>query len=346
MYSLGIIFFEMCYPLTTNMERDQVLRRIREENHTLPLDFDMAKKALQGEIILSLINWRASERPSSTELLRSGRLPAQVEDDTIREALKGISDRNSPYHQKMISALFSQSTENSIIDYTWDINNKSSEGPNDLLLRTLSKSRLSSIFRRHGAVEIQRPLFFPRSNYYSSNVVQLLDSSGTLLQLPYDLTLPNARVIARQPPSSTKTYTFGNVYRETFTGGSPKEFGEVHFDLVSDDSLDMALKEAEVIKVMDEVIDGFPALHSAQFCFHLNHSHLLELILEFCRISVPQRPMVKEVISKLNVGVWSWPKIRAELRSPTLNIHITSLDDLVRFDFRGKPLEYSVNFLG
>ncbi len=262
-------------------------------------------------------------------------MPAHIEDDTIRLALKGISDPSSPYHQKMMSALFSQPTEQGIIDYTWDFDTKSTEGPNDLLLKSLAKSKLSSIFRRHGAVETQRPLLLPRSNYYSSNVFQLLDSSGTMLQLPYDLTLPNARVIAKQLPSSKKTYTFGNVYRETYTGGPPKEFGEVDFDLVTNDSLDMALKEAEVIKVIDEVIDGFPTLHSGQFCFHLNHSDLLELILEFCRISVPQRPVVKEIISKLNVGLWSWQKIRHELRSPSLNIHITSLDDLVRFDFRG-----------
>jgi translation initiation factor 2-alpha kinase 4 len=321
------------------MERDRVLRGIREEHHTLPPDFDMARKALQGEIILSLISWRPSERPTTTELLKGGKLPAQIEDDTIRQALKGISDRNSPYHQKMISALFSRPTEPNVINYTWDLNGKSSEGLDDLLIKSLVRSRLSSIFRRHGAVETQRPLLLPRSGHYSANVYQLLDSSGTMLQLPYDLTLPNARVLAKQTPSSKKTYTFGNVYREAFTGGPPKEFGEIDFDLTSDDSLDMALKEAEVIKVMDEIVDGFSALQSAQFCFHLNHSHLLELILDFCRISMPQRPIVKEIISKLHIGVWSWPKIRAELRSPTLNIHITSLNDLVRFDFRGKVNE-------
>ncbi|KAI9875262.1 MAG: hypothetical protein M1830_008699 [Pleopsidium flavum] len=334
MYSLGIILFEMCYPLRTNMERDQVLRGIREERHVMPSDFDMVNKATQSEIILSLISWRVSERPTSIELLKGGKLPALIEDDTIRQALRGISDPNSPYHQKMMSALFSQANEHGMVDYTWDFDSKSTEVPNDLLLKSLAKSKLTSIFRRHGAVETQRPLLLPRSDYYSSNVFQVLESSGTMLQLPYDLTLPNARIIAKQSPSSTKTYTFGNVYRETYTGGPPKEFGEVDFDLVANNSLDMALKEAEVIKVIDEVIDGFPALHSAQFCFHLNHSDLLELVLEFCRISAPQRPVVKEIISKLNIGVWSWPKIRNELRSPSLNIHNTSLDDLVRFDFR------------
>lgn len=339
MYSLGIILFEMCYPLKTNMERDRILRAIREEHHVLPPDFDTARKALHSEIIMSLIKWRPAERPSSAELLRSGKLPATIEDDTIRQALKGISDRNSPYHQKMISALFTQPTDQVVIDYAWDSNSKRPEALDELLLRSLSKSRLSSIFRRHGAVESQRPLLFPRSHYYSSNVVQLLDCSGAMLQLPYDLTLPHARMLAKQDPSTQKTYTFGNVYRDTFAGGPPKEFGEVDFDLISHDSLDLALKEAEVIKVMDEVIDGFPSLHSAQFCFHLNHSDLLELILDFCRISVPQRPLVKDIISKLDIGQWSWPKIRAELRSPTLNVHISSLDDLVRFNFRGMHVQ-------
>lgn len=55
------------------MERDKVLRSIREKEHTLPQEFEMPEKAQQGEIIMSLISHRPSERPSSVELLRSGR---------------------------------------------------------------------------------------------------------------------------------------------------------------------------------------------------------------------------------------------------------------------------------
>ncbi|KAI9837549.1 MAG: hypothetical protein M1819_007200 [Sarea resinae] len=336
MYSLGIIFFEMCYPLKTAMERDAVIRGLREREHVLPAEFQTMEKAVQGEIINSLISHRPKERPSSIELLQCGKIPLQVEDETIRQAFQGLADPNSQYYQKMMSALFSQPLKQ-VKDYAWDMSSQTSYEAEDLLLQSTVKAELATVFRRHGAVETQRSLLLPRSSYYSTNIVRLLDSSGTLLQLPHDLTLPHARAIAKQVPSFGKSFAFGNVYRDLGIGGQPRSHGEVDFDIVSFDTLDLALKEAEVLKVIDEVIDAFPSLATTQMCFHINHSDLLNLILEFCRISVPQRPAVKEILSKLHVGKWTWQSIRNELRSPSLGVSSTSLDDLARFDFRDVP---------
>lgn len=341
MYSLGIIFFEMNYSLKTVMERDKMIRALREKDHTLPEVFQTPEKAVQGSIIASLISHRPSERPSSTEMLRSGKLPLHIEDETIKEALRGLSDTSSPYYQKMMSALFSQTPDNQVKDYIWDMGVESGmhdPKSNDVLLQSLVKDKLTSIFRKHGALETQRQILFPRSSHYTSNnVVQLLDASGTLVQLPFDLTLPGARSIGRRKPPTEKSYAFGNVYRDTYTGGAPRSNGEVDFDIVSYDTLDLALKEAEVIKVLDEIIDGFPSLSASQMCFHLNHADLLELIMEFCRISVPQRPAVKEILSKLNIQQWTWQKIRSELCSPTVGVSFNSLDDLAGFDWRDSP---------
>jgi eukaryotic translation initiation factor 2-alpha kinase 4 len=341
MYSLGIIFFEMCHPLRTAMERDQVIRKLREKQHTLPADFQASDKALQGSIILSLISHRPSERPSSAELLRNGKLPLQIEDDSIKEAVKTLADPSSAYHQKMMSALFSQTVNRQVKDVSWDMGAASGAHAmkdSDVVLQTAVKDRLVAIFRKHGAVESRRPLLFPRSSHYENqNVVQLLDPSGTLVQLPFDLTLPHARVIARQSQVSEKSYCFADVFRDTYTGGAPRTNGEADFDIVSYDTKDLALKEAEVIKVMDEIIDDFPSLASSQMCFHLNHSDLLEIIMDFCRINVPQRPAVKEILSKLNIQQWTWQKIRNDLRAPTVGVSSTSLDDLAKFDWRDTP---------
>ncbi|KAF2425819.1 Serine/threonine-protein kinase [Tothia fuscella] len=341
MYSLGIIFFEMCFPLKTAMERDQAVRALREKQHALPAIFQTAEKALQGSIIESLISHRPSERPTSSELLHSGKVPIKIEDETIRHALEGLSDPNSPYYHQIMAALFSQTPTRQIKDYTWDLGNTAGVQDADastLLLQEMVKDKLVSIFRRHGAVETQRQLLLPRSAHYADNdAAQLLDPSGTLVQLPYDLILPNARAIARRRPAAERTFAFGNVFRNTAAGGAPRSNGEVDYDIVTTDTLDLALKEAEVIKVLDEVVDGIPAFAMTQMCFHLNHSDLLELILEYCRIAISQRPAVKEVLSKLNVDTWTWQKVRADLRSPTLGVSATSLDDLARFDFRDTP---------
>lgn len=49
-YSLGIIFFEMCYrPLSTGMERVQVLTAVREPSVMLPADF-LQDSEMQNEV--------------------------------------------------------------------------------------------------------------------------------------------------------------------------------------------------------------------------------------------------------------------------------------------------------
>lgn len=338
MYSMGIIFFEMCFPLKTAMERDKVIRSLRDRKHSLPPDFDTPEKSLQGSIIASLISHRPSERPSCTELLRSGKVPVQIEGEAIKEALKALSDRNSPHYVKMMAALFSQKPDTQARDQAWDVGVASqSIKANDVLLHNLVRDRLALIFRSHGAVEVQRQLLFPWSDHYSNNnVVKLFDPSGALVQLPYDLTLPYARSIGRGASSLEKTFTIGQVYRDNY-GGAPRSSGEADFDILSNDTLDLALKEAEVMKVIDEIIDDFPSFGTTQMCFHLNHSNLLEMVLEFCRISAPQRPAVKTVLSKLNIAKNNWASIRNELRSSEIGISSTSLDDLARFDWRDSP---------
>ncbi|KAF8428685.1 kinase-like domain-containing protein [Tirmania nivea] len=336
MYSLGIIFFEMCHPLKTAMEREHVIRQLRQRDFSLPPEFQGEKKDLQASIIKSLINHRPSERPTSAELLASGKLPLGVEDETMRQALKTFSDPNNPYHQKLMRVLFAQAPKE-YKDMAYDSGRNSTTAP-DLLLQTQVKEKLISIFRKHGAVEVDRPVLFPRSRFYPGNAVQLLDSTGTLLQLPYDLTLPNARALAKEEPPCAKTYTFGTVYREKPAGGQPFSHLEVDFDFVSFHSEDLALKEAEVVKVIDEVVDMFPPFRNAQICYHINHGSLLDIIMEFCRIDVPARPIVKDVLSRLNTAQWAFSRIRNELRgSVNLSISATSIDELARFDFHDEP---------
>jgi translation initiation factor 2-alpha kinase 4 len=317
------------------MERDQTLQEIRKRVHVLPSTFQQPEKAVQGAIIDSLLSHRPSDRPTATELLQSGQIPLQVEEEMFRKAIMGLlSDPDSTDYKKILSAIFSQPLRK-FEDIAWDMDSRGTPPASEVLLQGIVKDKLTSIFRRHGAVEPSRQSLFPRSEHYSGGAVRLLDPAGNLVQLPFDLTLPNARSVCRQDTSIEKTFSFGTVYRESIHGVEPRRHQEVDFDIVSRNTLDLALKEAEVIKVLDEIIDDFPPLKSAQMCFHINHSDLLEAIMGFCRITLLQRAAVKEVISKLNVGQWTMQKIRSELRSPTIGVASTSIDDLSRFDFRG-----------
>ncbi|KAK2058552.1 Serine/threonine-protein kinase, partial [Colletotrichum caudatum] len=334
MYSLGIIFFEMCYPPMLGMQRADVLEKLRKPNPTLPPDFKPADK-VQTDIILSLVTHNPKERPSSAELLQSGKLPVQMESETIRRTLAGLADPSSPYYKKMLSTLFSRPLEQAK-DYAWDMH-ETSPSQSDLLNQSTVRETLISIFRRHGALECQRTCLYPRSAHYADNVVSLLDSNGTVLQLPFDLTMGHARMLAKGSgtPAVQRTFTFGNIFRDKGDTGQPYMLGEVDFDIVTTNTLDLALKEAEVLKVLDEIIATFPSLSSSQMCFHLGHSDLLQLIFDYCRVEHGSRRAVADVLSKLNIHHWTWQKIRVQLRSPLIGLSATSVDELQRFDFRG-----------
>lgn len=335
MYSLGIIFFEMCYQPMMGMQKADVIGQLRRVKPIIPNDFKPAEKT-QTDIVLSLINHNPKERPSSTDLLKSGRLPVQMESETIRRTLAGLADPSSPYYRKMLSTLFSRPVE-ATKDFAWDMF-ATTPSPTELLNQGIVKRELVSIFRRHGALEAPRSAIYPKSSHYSDNVVQVLDSNGTVLQLPYDLTMGNARMLAKNSngPIVQRTFTFGSVFRDKQDTGQPQMFGEVDFDIVTTDTLDLALKEAEVLKVMDEIIFTFPSLSSSQMCFHVGHSDLLQLIFEYCGIEAACRRPAADVLSKLNIHNYTWQKIRSELRSPAVGMSATSVDELQRFDFRGK----------
>ena len=332
MYSLGIIFFEICHPLMLGQERVLELNKIRQKDHRLPPMFYEPEYAVQGEVIMMLLTHRPSERPSAGELFRSGKIPEPVEDEKLRKFVAGMAESGSQEYHKLVSSLFAQKP-NRVQEYAWHRHARNSPDGDLLLMSNMVRHKLTSIFHRHGAVEVKRKLLFPRSEHYKT-AASLLGTNGMPLQLAYDLTLPNALALSHEHAPFEKLFTFGNVYRETLLGGEPKQIGEIDFDIVSYTASDLALKEAEAIKVLDEIVQQCPPLRSSMLCFHLNHSDLLNLVLDFCKINANQALDVKEAISRLNTGNWTWEMIRTELQAST-DVSSASLEDLTRFNFRG-----------
>lgn len=348
MFSLGVILLEMNVPFFTGMERAETLAQLQKENHTLPQALALPEKATQAKMFTSLVQNKPSQRPSSLELLDSGEIPVQAEDESLRKARRLLYDRASHFRSQFINSLFATeepddgSTKKAVRDpmqavmILEDFKAMSRSAPNDLNLQAVIKDRLTAIFRLHGAVErTDSPASFPLNSHYSSeDVVKSLSPTGQVLQYPYDLILPNAMLLAWQVRPERKTFIFDNVFRVNHLGDRPKIFGEANFDIVSGRDGDIAFPDAEVLKVIDEVIDAFPNLSALPMCYHINHSLILDAVLEFCDIEVSRWPVVKETISKLHTGEWTWSKVRHELRGPSIAIAATSLDELERFDFR------------
>ncbi|KAL6713136.1 eukaryotic translation initiation factor 2-alpha kinase [Lecanora helva] len=348
MFSLGVILLEMSVPFSTGMERAEALEQLHKEFYVLPSVLQTPETATQAKFILSLVQAKPSSRPSSSELLESGEIPYQAEDESLRVARRLLNDRTSHYRTQFIGSLFSQSDETRNLDSTRpsrdpiqaitlleDVGAMSASSSISLDFQSMVKEKLTAVFQRHGAVErTDSPALFPYCAFYSTDdVFRFVSSTGKVMQLPYDLILPNAMLLAKQIRPDRRTFVFGDVYRVDQTRHEPRIFKEANFDIVSGRGDNLALREAEVLKVVDEILDTFPNFSSAQMCYHINHSHLLNHVLRFCDIDPPKWPLVKESISKLHFGDFTWAKIRYELRGSTFAVAATSLDELERFDF-------------
>lgn len=338
MFSLGIIFFEMWFPMPTRMERNDRMRDIRMKNHVLPEQFRPGNSlAVQGEIIDSLLNHDPIQRPSAQDLLNSGKIPLQVEEEQFKKAvLSVLSSPGSGDYKKILSSIFSQHMDRAK-DLAWDVNNDVKESVDSVLIDNVIFNNLRSIFRGHGALEVPRKAIVPLSTHYSAtdHIYQLLDPEGNVVQLSYDLTLPNARYIAKHGPVSEKMFTFGDVFRKVQHISEPQMVREVDFDIVSTNALDLALREAEILKVMDEIVDNFLPPPSSYIVYDLNHSDILDVIFDHCKISKHKRKTLMTHLNTIDSADIKLEKFRSELRSKSFNISATSLDELFRFRFKG-----------
>ncbi len=339
MYSLGIILFEMCYKsMNSAHERGTVLSNIRRNPPVFPPDFPKQKAGKFYDIILQLLKHDPNERPTAKQLLESGDLPDSAGDDVIRQVRKSFMDPKSIYHKEMVRAILDREL-NKATTRIWDAKNfVSLLNPERSVIRSVLEDELVKIFRKHGALEAPRAMMFPIDSPYPrrEDMAKVVDHDGMPLQLRYDLTVPLARSVARGGVQIPKSYAFGNVYRQTFDIN--EDVNELHlgeeavFDIVSENT-DLMLHEAEVIKVLDDIMTTIPCLARENMCFNINHSDLLDAVFEHCAVAKEHRRNASDTLAKLDVDTYSWDNATAALLG--FGLTQVSIRNLEEFSFRG-----------
>ncbi|KAF7724671.1 hypothetical protein EC973_000843 [Apophysomyces ossiformis] len=339
MFSLGVIFFEMCYRFSTGMQRAMTLQDLR--NGKFPDDFPR-EYTNQQTIIKMLLSSQPKDRPNSFELLRSELLPPKLEDEYIKECVRTIANPNTPYYHKLMSAMFSQSSDRHK-DFTYDYQPQIETpfDPFSHIFYDRIREQMTKVFRRHGAIDISAPLLIPKNDLYEwnwKNPAYLMDSHGSLNQLPFDQTVPFARFVSRKKGfPELKRFTFERVYRlatvsENPAGGQPESVLEADFDIVHKETTPM-VPDAEVLKVVEEVLEELPPYKNDRFYFLLNHAGITDLILDSCRVPTDVRKGVLVALSSLGRNT-SFSSIRNVLK---LKFHLqrSVLDELSMFNVQG-----------
>lgn len=343
MYSLGIIFFEMVYALKTSMERYKAIMQLRTPEIVFPTDFDSRNLPEEKKIICMLLNHDPRKRPSAKKLLQSGLVRVQQQDDLMKEALNALVDPSSSWHHQARNILFSQPYSFARDLLFGDYTEKTRPEVADYLLHAAMEKEITKVFERHGALKFfdNNSMLFPRTPLYdeSYQVYDVLDKAGSVLQLPYDLTLPMARLLGRRKLSCHKIYRMEYVYRsqEHDEGSGPIKFREADFDIVTNPK-DLAeftpFCDAECIEVISEIVSIFPFIKKSNVKIILNHCNLLEVTLEHCGIERAQRLMVARILSEVG-----YSRNMAEAKSilkQDLNLPSTVLNELIQFEFSMK----------
>ena len=144
-----------------------------------------------------------------------------------------------------------------------------------MVIREEAFSTIKRIFKRHGAVEIDTPVFELKETLTgkygedSKLIYDLADQGGELLALRYDLTVPFARFLALNSVGNIKRYHIAKVYRRdnpVMSKGRFREFYQCDFDIAG--LYPPMIADAEVLTVASEILSE---LKIGDFMIKLNH---------------------------------------------------------------------------
>ncbi|KAH9515777.1 Eukaryotic translation initiation factor 2 alpha kinase 4 [Bulinus truncatus] len=291
-YSLGIIFFEMCYRnFPTGQERAVVLTKLRLSSITLPDDFNNPEKTKEVTIIKHLLRHNPRERPTSREILNAyvSPLPLTVLlEEKVTDLLKcSFANPGSQTYKLFMEAFFNHDmTESQLLFFDNHLYKKMMTPQVSLLYQKLT-TNLKKVFIKLGAKIIPLPLFMPKCDVYDDkHVVQLVNKKGGILTLPMDQRVPFARYVGQKQVRYLKRFAIEKVFRENcYTSGAtiifpPSECTECAFDIIS--PCDSLIPDAEILYAVQEIVNSLNVkmkMGKLKLDVQINHMSILKALL-------------------------------------------------------------------
>ena len=181
----------------------------------------------------------------------------------------------------------------------------------DMVIRDHIFSTITQVFKRHGAVTIDTPVFELKeilSGKYGEDsklIYDLADQGGELCSLRYDLTVPFARWLAMNSTvQNIKRYHIAKVYRRdqpAMTKGRMREFYQCDFDIAG--QYDSMLPDAEILRIVCEVFSGLG--WNGRYSIKLNHRAILDGIFSVCGVPEDKIRTISSAIDKLDKSPWA-----------------------------------------
>ncbi|KAI9019816.1 histidyl-tRNA synthetase [Hyaloraphidium curvatum] len=189
--------------------------------------------------------------------------------------------------------------------------------PEEMALRQKIFGTIVKVFKRHGGVTIDTPVFERReilAGKYGEDsklIYDLSDQGGELCSLRYDLTVPFARFLAMNPTSfqNIRRYHIAKVYRRdqpSVTKGRMREFFQCDFDIAG--KYDTMLPDSEVLTI---VVEALRELEIGSFTVKVNHRKILDGMFEVCGVPPAKFRTISSAVDKLDKTPWN--EVRREM---------------------------------
>jgi len=213
--------------------------------------------------------------------------------------------------------------------------------PTKMAIREKAFTIIRSIFKKHGASEIDTPVFELKETLTSKYgedsklIYDLKDQGGELLALRYDLTVPFARYVAQRGLSSIKRFHIAKVYRRDtpqMNKGRFREFYQCDFDIAG--SYGLMIPDADLLSV---IIDILSSIGVGEFVVKLNHRKFLDAMINLAGCEKRKFKAICSSIDKLDKEPWS--AVRDELinMKGLTNLMCDKLEKFVQY--KGSPWE-------
>ncbi|OCK75524.1 histidyl-tRNA synthetase [Lepidopterella palustris CBS 459.81] len=179
----------------------------------------------------------------------------------------------------------------------------------DVSLRDQIFSTITEVFKRHGAITIDTPVFELKeilSGKYGEDsklIYDLADQGGELCSLRYDLTVPFARYLAMNSIQSIKRYHIAKVYRRdqpAMSKGRLREFYQCDYDIAG--VYDPMVPDAEVLRLTTEIFEALG--WERRYTIKINHRKILDGIFEVCGVPEDKLRMISSAVDKLDKLPW------------------------------------------
>ncbi|GKT98659.1 histidyl-trna synthetase [Fusarium langsethiae] len=187
----------------------------------------------------------------------------------------------------------------------------------DMVIRDHIFNTITQVFKRHGGVTIDTPVFELReilAGKYGEDsklIYDLADQGGEICSLRYDLTVPFARFLAMNKQiQNIKRYHIAKVYRRdqpAMTKGRMREFYQCDFDIAG--TYDPMLPDAEVLRIITEVFEGLG--WNGGYTIKLNHRKILDGIFQVCGVPEDKIRTISSAVDKLDK--LPWDDVRKEM---------------------------------